>query len=159
MKKRTLLALWAMASWAIIPSYAQEKGDTPNKVEQAIEHKEFTIQVNQAIPQRGESRMLTSEYSLTVKNDSIFSHLPYFGVSYSIPYGGGKGLIFKESLLKYEVQKKKKKGEVKVLLETRNDEDRYQYNLSIFPNGKTTISVQPTNRQGITYYGEMELEE
>lgn len=158
MKKKILLAMWAIASFVITPSYAQEKEATTNQVALAVENKAFTIVVNQAIPQSGKSRMLTSEYTLTVRNDSIFSYLPYFGVSYSVPYGGGKGLIFEESVTKYEVTKKKK-GELKVLLETRNDEERYQYNLSIFPNGKTTIYVQPTNRQGITFYGEMEVEE
>ncbi|MGL4520370.1 MAG: DUF4251 domain-containing protein [Phocaeicola sp.] len=157
MKKRTILALLAIASWIATPSYAQEKESTTTQVERALENQSFTIRVNQAIPQSGESRILTSEYNLTVRNDSILSYLPYFGVSYSIPYGGGKGLIFDAPITTYNSEKRKK-GETKVKVVTRNEEERYEYNLSIFPNGKTTIYVQPTNRQGITFYGEVELE-
>ena len=43
---------------------------------------------------KGRSRALTSDYSIEIRNDSVFSYLPYFGVAYNVPYGGGKGLIF-----------------------------------------------------------------
>ncbi|MGL4852540.1 MAG: DUF4251 domain-containing protein [Phocaeicola sp.] len=158
MKRTVILALLAIISWITTPSYGQEKEAVTAQVEAALEAKSFTIRVNQAIPQRGQSRMLTSEYSLTVRNDSLFSDLPYFGVSYSVPYGGGKGLQFEAPITEYK-RKKGKKGDTKVEIKTRNEEDRYVYSLTIFSNGKSTIYVQPTNRQGITFYGEMEWEE
>lgn len=65
-------------------------------------------------PMRGNSRTLTSSYSLKIKNDSVFSNLPYFGVAYS---------------------------------------------LTIFPNGSASINVLPTNRQSISFTGDMETKE
>ena len=41
---------------------------------------------------KGGSKHLTSDYSLEIRNDSVYSYLPYFGVAYNVPYGGGKGL-------------------------------------------------------------------
>jgi len=38
--------------------------------------------------------MLTSPYSVEIRNDSIISHLPYYGRAYSIPYGGGDSSFF-----------------------------------------------------------------
>lgn len=63
-------------------------------------------------PMKGRSRALTSDYSIEIRNDSVFSYLPYFGVAYNVPYGGGKGLIFNAPITGYrkESLKKEKPG-------------------------------------------------
>ena len=67
-----------------------------------IESENYKIDVNTAMPMRGRSIPLTSSYSLTIRNDSVISYLPYYGRAYSIPYGGGDGLNFKAILQKYK---------------------------------------------------------
>ncbi|MGL5938124.1 MAG: DUF4251 domain-containing protein [Phocaeicola sp.] len=158
MKKVLFLAVLAIISWNTTIAYAQEKTSVKPQVETALQKKHFTIRINQAIPQSGKSQMLTSEYALTVRNDSLFSYLPYFGVSYNIPYGGGQGLIFNAPLTQYKSQKGKKES-TRIEFHTQSEDDRFVYYLTIFPNGKSTLNVQPTNRQGITFYGEMVVEE
>lgn len=105
---------------------------------------------------KGGSKHLTSNYSVEVRNDSIYSYLPYFGVAYNIPYGGGKGLNFNAPISEYTTEYSKK-GNAKITLRLRNDEDNYIYNITVYPNGMSDIQVTPTNRQSISFSGEMDI--
>ena len=96
------------------------------------------------------------DYSLEIRNDSVYSYLPYFGVAYNVPYGGGKGLNFSAPLSEY-TSTYSKKGNAKITLKVRNEEDNYLYNITIYPNGSSNIQVTPTNRQSISFSGEMDL--
>ena len=134
----------------------EKKAQTERAVKEAIVAKQYKISVNHMQPMRGGSRTLTSDYSLEVKNDSVFSYLPYFGVGYSIPYGGGKGLIFKAPISEYKTEYLKK-GKAGISFKTANEEDKYEYRLTIYPNGSASIHIQPTNRQAISFSGDMDI--
>lgn len=130
----------------------EKKQQTEQAVREAIDAKKYKIDVNRVMPMKGGSKHLTSDYSLEIRNDSIYSYLPYFGVAYTIPYGGGKGLNFNAPLSEYS-----KKGNARITLKVRNEEDNYIYNITIFPNGTSSIQVTPTNRQSISFSGEMDI--
>lgn len=140
------------------PMMGQSKKEKQQKKEKAvslaIEARKYKIDVNRATPMKGGSKYLTSPYSIEVRNDSLYSYLPYFGVAYNIPYGGGKGLNFKESISEYTTEHEKK-GKTRITLKLRNDEDSYVYNITIYPNGTSDIQVTPTNKQAISFSGEM----
>ena len=92
------------------------------------------------VPARGRSVMLTSPYSVEIRNDSIISHLPYYGRAYSIPYGGGEGLNFKAPLTDYKLDWDKK-GTAKIKFTARSTEDKFDFDIDIFSNGSSTIFV------------------
>ena len=123
-----------------------EKARTEQAVQKALDERRFC---------RG--RALTTPYSLTVRNDSVLSYLPYVGQAYSIPYDGGKALNFSAPISAYEM-KEGKRGRTNIKFTTSNDEDTYIYTLTVFPNGSTSIHVQPTRRQSISFNGEMVTE-
>lgn len=162
MKTSKLILLWLICITAAIPATAQSRSEKKAKIEravkEAIDSKDYKINVDRMQPMRGNSRALTSNYSLKIKNDSVFSYLPYFGVAYSVPYGGGKGLNFNEPISEYKVEHLKK-GKVRIDFEARSEEDNYKYSLTIFPNGSTSIHVLPTNRQSISFTGDMDIKE
>lgn len=162
MKTSKLILLWLICITATIPAIAQDRNEKKAKIEravkEAIDSKDFKINIDRMQPMRGGSRTLTSNYSLKIKNDSVFSNLPYFGVAYSIPYGGGKGLNFNEPTSKYKIEHLKK-GKVRIDFETRSEGDNYKYSLTIFPSGSASINVLPTNRQSISFIGDMETKE
>ena len=143
-----------------IPVIAQSKKEKRDEIAQQareiIDSNHYKIDVDRMLPMNGNSRTLTSSYSLEIRNDSVISYLPYFGQAYSIPYGGGKGLIFDEALSEYTA-KYHKKGKVEIKFTVRTDEDRYTYRITIFPNASASISVNSNNRQPISYQGEMIL--
>ena len=88
-----LSGMFAMQS-ATAQSRSEKKAQTERNVREAINADHYKINVDYMQPMKGRSRALTSDYSIEIRNDSVFSYLPYFGVAYNVPYGGGKGLIF-----------------------------------------------------------------
>lgn len=136
---------------------AQEKDETAEPVKALIERGEYTVDVVRALPMSGRAVNLTSPYSLTVKGDSVYSHLPYFGRAYSAPYGGGDGLSFQKPIVNKQVSFDEK-GKATIRFESRSDDDRYAFQIQIFSNGSATLFVQPTNKQSITYHGDLRIE-
>ncbi len=163
MKKNFLietLCVWIfmMMSASIQMAEAQEKENRQEQVaetiQKALDAQAYKIDVDYMYPMKGRSRALTSLYSLEVKNDSIYSYLPYVGEAYSVPYGGGKGLNFRAPISQYE-SKEGKKGVTEVLLKTRNEEDSYTFRITIYKDGTSRIYVQPNNRQSISFSGKI----
>lgn len=94
MKKNFLiqtLCVWIfmMMSASIQMAEAQEKENRQEQVaetiQKALDAQTYKIDVDYMYPMKGRSRALTSLYSLEVKNDSIYSYLPYVGEAYSVP--------------------------------------------------------------------------
>lgn len=161
MKTSKLILLGLICMIATVPATAQSRNEKKAQVEravkEAIDSQTYKINVDRMQPMRGGSRTLTTNYSLQVRNDSVYSYLPYFGVAYNVPYGGGKGLVFSEPITEYKT-KELKKGKMQIDFKTRSEGDNYEYSLTIYPNGSTTIHVQASNRQSISYTGDMEVE-
>lgn len=112
MKTAKLILLCLSGMLAMQPATAQsrseKKAQTERSVREALNAGQYKIKVDYMQPMRGRSRALTSDYSIEIRNDSVFSYLPYFGVAYNVPYGGGKGLIFNAPLTEYKKKASKK---------------------------------------------------
>jgi hypothetical protein len=130
----------------------EEKAAKEAALREAIEKREFTVDVNRMSPMSGRSQALTSPYSLEIKGDRVKSYLPYYGRAYSVPYGGGDGLNFEAEITGYKLSYDAK-GKAVVEFETKTKEDRYGFRLEIFPNGSTSIHVTSVNRQAISFQG------
>ncbi|MDR2921425.1 MAG: DUF4251 domain-containing protein [Tannerella sp.] len=132
------------------------KNEQAQIVKEKIDNKHYTIDVDRMLPMNGQSRQLTSSYSLTIKGDTVKSYLPYFGQAYNVPYGGGQGLIFDAPITVYTLSFDNK-GTANITFQTRSEDDSYRFNVQIFNNGSSTIQVTPNNRQSISYYGDMDV--
>lgn len=148
------IALLAGGQSLFAQSKKEKREQKEMQVKEMIESGRFIIDVNRAVPMSGRAVNLTSSYSLELRGDSVLSYLPYFGRAYSAPYGGGKGLNFTDTVSEYDLSYDKK-GVARIKFRTRTDEDNYAFNVQVFPNGSSTISVTPVNKQGITFYGEV----
>ena len=124
-------------------------------VYKALDSGRYRIGVDTMIPRRGSSQHLTTPYSVTVDGDKLISYLPYFGVAYDVPYGGGKSLNFESTIKEYN-RKTGRKGEEVIGLMTDNGEDVLYYQFTIFPNGKTTVDVRAKKRESISFWGELD---
>ncbi|MCD8194077.1 MAG: DUF4251 domain-containing protein [Tannerellaceae bacterium] len=130
------------------------KAEKEQLVKQLVENDCFHIKVDRAIPQQGGSKYLTSPYSVEICGDTVKSYLPYFGRAYSVPYGGGKGLIFDSQITDYK-RTYDKKGTANIRFSTRTEEDNYKFQIEIFTNGSARINVVPVNRQPISFHGDV----
>ena len=146
----SLLLIMAISIPTLSAQTKKEKKELKKQaVEKLITSGKYKIDVNRALPARGRSVMLTSPYSVEIRNDSIISHLPYYGRAYSIPYGGGEGLNFKAPLTDYKLDWDKK-GTAKI---------KFDFDIDIFSNGSSTIFVNMQNRQSINFQGEVDMTE
>ena len=148
------LALVMFGSCASSAERVAQKAEFARKVKVALDKRAFKISVNRMIPMSGSGRNVSYGYSVEVKNDSLFSNLPYFGRAYQVPYGGGKGLTFDAPITHYQ-ESQKKNGSRQIDIEVKNEEDTYNYHMTVYDNGSSSINVQAREREGISYSGEV----
>jgi hypothetical protein len=118
-----------------------------------LQNADFRIDIDRMYPLRGTSQHVTN-YSVSVKDGVLDSHLPFIGQAWRVPYGGGHALNFKAKIGSYKVVQTRKDGyEVRIYVKT--DEDEHLYLLTVFNNGRASLDVQSGNRDRISYSGEM----
>lgn len=158
MRKKVLLLLLALLPGMGTPLSAQsrkkKKEQKKEAVVRSIRSGHYKIDVQTALPMSGPSVPLSARFSLEIRNDSVFSDLPYFGRAYSIPYGGGDGLQFSAPVQDYTVEIDKK-GTAEIRFMVRNSEDQYEFSTKIYSNGSTSIQVNMQRRQSINFHGQL----
>lgn len=152
MKKYNLVII--LATLLSILSTTSVYGQNEEKIKKIVESKEYKIDVNTMYPMRGPVKHLNSSYVLKVKNDSVFSYLPYYGRAYSVPYDGGHGLQFEAPIEKYSM-KVGKKNKCIIKFNARTNEDNFEFTLEVFDNGSTSIDITMQNREPITFRGDL----
>lgn len=131
---------------------AEKEAKQIEETKAIVESKMFVFDARNVNPMKGRSITLTSEYDVKVTKDSIYSYLPYYGVAYSASYGGTDSpMIFDKPFETCNIEKTKKGFEVNVTV--KNGNDRLDFSFYIFETGSATLSVSSTNRQAISYYG------
>lgn len=123
------------------------------KTQALIDTKNFEFVADMAYPQRGRSiNMTTNPNYLRIKNDSLYSEMPFFGRAYSgVAYSGGGGLSFKGSMKDYSFKENKKNFLLKA--EVKDNSDYYSVTLTIYFNGDASLHINSNNREGINYRG------
>lgn len=154
----TILLSFIGASIASAQSKKEKRKQKELIVKEIVESENYKIDVTTAYPRRGHMVPLTSPYSLEIRNDSVFSHLPYFGRAYSIPYGGGSGLMFKAPIEKYQMIYNKH-GVAKAELTAHSEEDKIKFYFTISPNGSSNIDATMQQRESIRFSGELAIPE
>lgn len=155
-----LAALILISGGQILSAQSKkEKNEQKAKdIKEMVEEQRFTIDVDRALPMSGSSINLTSPYSLEMRGDSVISYLPYYGRAYSLPYGGGDGMRFTKTVNDYRCAFNKK-GTAEIKFTARTDDDTYRFDIRVYPNGSSSIQVLPTNKQTISYDGEINPKE
>lgn len=116
----------------------------------------FVFVAERMNPLRGSSRILTSSYDVTVKNDTLISYLPYFGQAFQAPSNPSKSpLEFKSYKFSYSV-KQNNKDDWQVYINPNDNSGVQQLIFEIFGNGTATLNVQSIQRDPISFYGHIE---
>ena len=126
-------------------------------VRQGVESLDFKIDIDQMIPMKGPSRHVDN-YSVKVKDGHIVSHLPYVGLAWDLPYGGGHALNFEADIQESAVYDEGD-GSYIIRLIIKTDEDTHVYAFHLFNNGKASLIVQSCNRESISYGGDFSFDE
>jgi hypothetical protein len=146
------LLLLFMTSCSILKTTPETISETTKKVES----KDFTIEVNYANPLRMKPVYLTSDYTLRIKNDSVFAYLPYYGVAHVAPFDSSEGGIKFETLMTgYEIHSNKKSNGWNIRFKVKPSMFEYNVYLNVFNNGSAMISFDSYQRDAISFNGEV----
>lgn len=162
MRKIFMTSVMALTAWVMLVGCATAEERAARAAEQAkavkaaLQERNYQIAVNRMYPSRGASKIVSSGYSVEVRNDSLISYLPYFGRAYDVPYGGGNGLNFSAPIRNYK-ESQTKSDLRHIEIDVKNDEDTYLYTLDIFDNGSADINVRSRQREPISFSGQMEF--
>jgi len=137
---------------------AEKQEQKMNEVKNLLESKEFVFNATHALPMGGGSVYLNYSYDVEVKNDTVDSYLPFYGVAYRLDYGGrDAGFNFTKPAEEYTFEKEEKGYRVEFEIDKGMDNLNYTFHISDL--GYATLNVISTNRQAISYYGRIEAPE
>lgn len=162
--KRVFMLLTLVMGLSCLSLYAQsskgqEKRDSKAQlVQEMIQSKNYVVNCDRIYPLRGRSRYVGGNYSLEVKGDTIKSYLPYIGVAYSANYNGKNVMDFEKGYTNYTFKEGKKNSYI-VSFTVDNENEKLDYQLTIYPNGSARIYIQPLRRDAVSYSGELEFPE
>lgn len=149
-----IVVLVMLSRCATVEERAARAAEQAAKVRTALTERNYKISIDHMYPMKGGSKSVSFGYTVEVRNDSLFSYLPYIGRAYQIPYGGGKGLNFSERIGSYQ-ETQRKNGLQHIEIGVKNDEDTYLYTIEVWDNGKSQIDVQARQRERISYSGDI----
>jgi len=134
---------------------AEKKQQAQLLIDSLMNAKEFLFEARTALPQGGKSVNLSTTTNFIKFNPEwIESDMPYYGRAYSgVGYGGDTGLKFEGKPIEYSVSRTKKNFEIKA--EVKGTNDMYQLFLTVSFEGSASLSVNSSNRSGISYHGEI----
>lgn len=124
-------------------------------VKELIESKSFVFDARTAFSATAGNMNISYPYNVKLNQDSIYSYLPYYGRAYNVEYGSNESpMVFDLPIIEMEIIKHKKKGYL-IDVKVKKGMDNINFNFSITETGSTTLTVNSTNRQVITYFGEI----
>jgi hypothetical protein len=135
---------------------AQSKdADKAAAIKTLVESGNYVFKAQTALPARGQSRQLTSDFDLVVTLPAkIVSYLPYYGRAFTAPLDPTQsGMNFTTKDFDYTITPGKKGGwEITIKPKDLKDDPRQLY-LTISQDGYASLRVINTNRDAISYNG------
>ena len=108
----------------------------------------------------GAINLIGNSNFITISGDSISSFLPYYGErQMQVSYNGGDSAIQFDGLLEDYKVVKNKNGSYTMSFEATSKSERFNTNITIFPNLRSNISLNSASRFPISYSGTVIKEE
>ena len=103
------------------------------------------------------SRVVSPEFFLELRGDTLQSYLPYLGQAYQAPMSTTwQGLNFEEPVI--GLTESHPKSNLTVFeMAVRTKEDQYYYTIEVYDNGRAYVSVRFQHRDPISFDGACDL--
>ena len=125
----------------------------------AIAERHWRIDINTMNTMRYGSRMVTPDFYLELRGDTLRSYLPYMGqAQVTTTLAPAIGLNFEEVVMRYWLNKPKSKKYVQLNIDVKTREDTYYYVIDVYDDGKAFIRVRSMNRDPISFDGTLSTE-
>lgn len=133
-----------------------EQAETAARIIDSLDNKTFSVTFSYVTPRRFPGHALTSDYSITIQGDSLQSYLPYFGEAYRASFNYESPLNFNAHVQHYTLDKKKSDC-TRVFFRALHNMEMIEYRLDMFSNGRAVLYVSSTEREPISFSGEIDL--
>lgn len=124
-----------------------------------LDSKDYVFSATQVLPSSMQSVNLDSSYDVKIENDEVICYLPFYGRAYSAGYGSGEGPFNFTLPIKNYTLENEKKGGYLVKFEVINKSDYLNFTFHISSTGSASLSISSTNRESISFYGDIEADE
>lgn len=156
MKYLSLLVIASLLFISCSNKSAVQNNSNNVAASELIHSRSYVFKAITAIPARGRTIQLNSDYTLRVSNDTVRANLPFFGRAYTAPIGQASGGIeFTSTDFVYN-QNVKKNGAYEIEIVPRDHRDVQRLFLTVSKSGYGSLYVNSQNRQGITFNGYIE---
>jgi hypothetical protein len=126
------------------------------KTSDAIAAKQWRIDIRSMNTMRYGSRMVTPDFYLELRGDTLCSYLPYLGQARVSPmFSPAIGLNFEKPVLSYKESQPKSKKYTQIDIDVSTQEDNYHYVIQLYDSGEAYIRVRSLNRDPISFDGTM----
>lgn len=134
---------------------AEEKALKTQHLKELVDNKTFVFKATSVIPKNEKTRSLTTDFGIEVKNDSVFSYMPYFGNTYSRDYTSFKDspMGFMQPIDSYKKAKTRSGYDVDIRITNNHDVIDLAFHFS--RSGNASLTASSINRQAISYMGEI----
>ncbi len=147
--------LSVLAACATKQERAERLAQTRMGIMEALAKRQLRIEVRSMNTMRYGSRIVTSDFFLELRGDTLRSYLPYLGVAHQAPMASpSEGLNF-ETVMKSYHQSNPKPDFARLEIEAKTKEDFFVYHIEVYYTGKAFISVQSQHRDPISFDGEV----
>lgn len=163
MRKITLLILFvslAFLSCASQRTSTQKKSEANqlvNQISDSVDARALSLSFNYVYPMRFPPHILTSDYNVTVKGDSLSCFLPYFGRAYRTDLSNinRSPLDFTSLIKDWTVSKGIKQTDIH--FKTRNKLEQLDFYLTLYPNGSVNLRISSSDRESISFDGDANI--
>lgn len=151
------LLIWVLSACGVAQS-AVEKEKMASDVQNAVEMRDFEFKATYAYPTGYKSIYLSPFYDVKVSADTVKAYLPFYGRAYRAPMDSREGgYRFTSTDFEYQAEKGKKKGSWDITITFHDLNRPVTFNFDIWENGKAHLNVSDTDRQPISFQGELVL--
>lgn len=134
---------------------AERKSQKIQIIKSIVDNKTFVFKAYSVIPKNEKTKTLISDFGIEVRNDSIFSYLPYYGNTYSRDYSNFKDSPMGFAQLMESYKKVRTKSGFEINIKVKNLNELIDLVFHISKMGDATVVASSLNRQAITYVGEI----
>ena len=150
-----VLAALAFIGCATQQERAAQRELVKKAVAEGVAKRQLHIDITSMNTMRYGSRVVTPDFFLELRGDTLRSYLPYLGQAYQAPMASPpKGLNF-ETRMRAVKESHPKAHLTRMEIDVKTNEDTYWYVVEVYDTGKAYIHVRSQNRDPISFDGEV----
>jgi len=140
---------------AIISAETQAQDSAKQTIKDKIDAKNYVFEPTTMTPSRGRVKHLDLGYFFKLSGDTLKVYLPYAGRAYMAPINpSDAGFDFTSTNFTYDV-KEGKKNSYDISVKTKGKTYNTDFALTVYDNGTAYLRAIPTDRESISYNGDI----